>query len=761
MSTPSIFRLISIPLILVIAANAAEVARWIAGEPPVAEGLSPVRGPDADWTIQKIDGEYVAYVKPVADYYRRATLLLKVKRTVRGRVWLVLNYLDRGYNLISVSTAKPGKISDQSGVVRLNTGRFRNAVFAIDGALYEATGSAEADIEVHGVEHVRSVTLVDIEPAREIAPTVAPPSRLNKPIDLVMSAGADTRTLDDLPQGLASLKTKLPLLRALGFQGVESYVKWNFVERSRGVFDWSYYDAVVDEIERQGLKWFPLLIVGSAYSLPEWFHNSEEMTGYACLEHGIKVEIPTIFNDKQVPYVQRFLREFGKHYASRKSLLGVRLGPSANYGEAQYPATGSWGYKWGQLHTHIGYWAGDPDASVVFRNWIRSRYPTVASWNDAWSTRYESFDQAKTFLPINADSPRMRVDFATWYMDSMSEWCGRWATWAREAMPDTAIYQSSGGWGAVEIGTDYTAQAKSMAKLKGGIRLTNENDNYLNNFAATRMASSAARFYGAKLGYEPAGFGSARGVMARLFNAIGNDADHLFYYDTNFTGNDQATALWMKHRPLLDRRAKPLTEIAVFYPDTANKLSDDVLRHRLASAFFQRVYALRAFADFDYASEQMIADGALDRYKVLVFLWGRVAEKPVIDRIARWIDRGGTVIYPVLQQAREGPLGTIEGDTSVAKDWEAGKTGRGRVIFFRGYAEPHRYYIEFVRDQLRNLKQLDPGVRRALRIESDRDVYWTVLKDGTLVLLNYDDREANVRLDNQTFRVAPYTIAIR
>ncbi len=269
----------------------------------------------------------------------------------------------------------------------------------------------------------------------------------------------------------------------------------------------------------------------------------------------------------------------------------------------------------------------------------------------------------------------MRVDFSTWYMDAMSDWCEKWAVWAREALPETSIYQSSGGWGAVPIGTDYTAQAKSMAKLKGGIRLTNEIDGYLNNFATTRMASSAARFYGAKLGYEPAGYGSARGVMARLYNTLANGADHLFYYGGNITGNDQASRLWTQYAPLLDKRAKPAAEIAVFYPDTANKLSDEVLRYRLSSVFFDRVQALRAVTDFDYASEQMILDGALDRYKVLVFLWGSVAEKGVIEKIDRWVRAGGVIIYPEQQQWKKALLGTIEGD-SVARPGLEGRLDR-------------------------------------------------------------------------------------
>ena len=613
---------------------AAEQARWTAAGPPEAKGLTLVKGRDADFRIEKTAGGMVATVVPVKDYYRRARFLVRVDTPVSGKLWLTVNFLDRGYNLVQVSA--PGKLKEQWGVPRLNTGKFRTAWFALEGPDFQHTLEGGADIQIQGVEQIRSIALADTEPAREPLPKVTPAFQLKRHIDLVMSAGADARTLDGLEPALATMRNEVPVLKALGFNGVESYVKWNFVERTPGVYDWSFYDAVVDELEKQGMKWFPLLIVGSAYALPEWIHDSKELPGYVCLEHGIQVDIPTIFNDKQVRYVRRFLSEFGKHYEPRKILLGVRLGPSANYGEAQYPATGGWGYKWGGIHTHLGYWAGDSDASVVFRGWLRSRYSAIGNLNQAWYTRFGSFDDVKTFLPETAQSPRMRADFGTWYMDAMSDWCGKWAVWAREAMPHTPIYQSSGGWGAVPIGTDYTAQAKAMAKLKGGIRLTNENDSYLNNVCATRLASSAARFYGAMLGFEPAGFGSARGVMARLYNTFTNGADHLFYYGGNFSASDQASALWVKHAPMLDRREKPATEIAVFYPETANKLSDEVLRYRQGSAFFERVHGLRRKADFDFASEQMILDGALDRYKVLVFLWGRVAEKPVIEAIDRW-----------------------------------------------------------------------------------------------------------------------------
>ncbi len=580
-------------------------------------------------------------------------------------------------------------------------------------------------------------------------------------MDLVITAGADAPTVEGLPDALAYLRNQLPLMKALGFNGIESYVKWNFVERTPGVFDWSYYDAIVAEVEKHGMKWFPLLIVGSAYALPDWFYESGENVPFVCLEHGKAIEIPTIFAGTQDKYVKRFLTEFGKHYGDSRSLLGIRLGPSGNYGEAQYPATGAWGYKGRPLHTHIGYWVGDPKANENFRGWLTGRYSGIEALNKAWATRFASFDEVRTFLPVTANTTRMRLDFSTWYLDAMSEWCEKWAVWAREVMPRTSIYQSSGGWGAVEIGTDYAAHSKSMAKLGGGIRMTNENDSYLNNFGNTRLAASAARFYGAKWGTEPAGFSSMRGVVARIYNAIVNDAEHLFFYEGNLTGNDQAIGAWLKYAPMLDGRGRPCAEIAVVFPDTANKMRDDTLRYLRASAYLQRVHTLRAVADFDMVSEQMIVDGALERYKAVIMVWGNTMEKAALDRIGEWVKRGGVVFYPDRELSREGPLQTVEGDSSVYRGWQAGETGKGRARLFAGQTEPFSAYTEYVRRELPKVESLSPAVKAAVTMRKPDDTFWAQMEDGRAVLLNYGDEAAVVTLTGgRTVTLAPYSIRI-
>jgi hypothetical protein len=703
--------------------TAAELARWEADRPDRTSGLTVT----ADTT---------------ADYFRRASFQVRFASPPAGRAWLVVAYPDRGYGLVSI--APDVRQSRQWGVARLNTGKLRQAVFQLD---------KPGDLRIYGAPALHSLSLVNAEPEREPVPLVPPAVEFRRPSQRVTTAGADSRTLEELPEALASLRNLLPLARALGFNGIESYVKWNFVERKPGVFDWTYYDAVVAEVERHGLQWFPLLIVGSAYALPDWYYESKDNRGFECLEHRLSNPIQSIFCGTQDRYVERFLQQLGRHYGERRALLGVRLGPSGNYGEAQYPARGDWGYKWGPLHTHLGFWAADPCAQDSFRRSVRARYPSVAALNQAWAARFDSFDQVQTFLPATALTRRQRLDFAGWYLNAMSEWCERWAQWTRRALPRAVIHQSSGGWGALEIGTDYTYQARSMARLGGGIRLTNEDDNFADNFAITRMASSAARFYGAPLGYEPGGFGSARGVMARLYNCLTNGGEHLFYYHSNLYANDQAIDAWLRHASLLDRRARPRIEVAAFYPDTAILLDDEPLRYRWGSVYLVNARALRSVVDYDYVSEAMIEDGALDRYQVLVFLWGHITEKRILDRLAQWVESGGTLIYP---QRPRGLLETVEGDVAISRRWQAGQTGKGRVVFFSGDPQPPEYYARFVRDELRRGSSLHPHIRRALVLDKPEFVYWSVLEDGNLALLNFEEDPVTVA----GARIEPYQVTL-
>ena len=58
----------------------AEIARWSADQRANSAGITLVKGPDADWSMETVAGIRVAAVTPVKDYYRRASILLRVDK---------------------------------------------------------------------------------------------------------------------------------------------------------------------------------------------------------------------------------------------------------------------------------------------------------------------------------------------------------------------------------------------------------------------------------------------------------------------------------------------------------------------------------------------------------------------------------------------------------------------------------------------------------------------------------------------------------
>jgi hypothetical protein len=746
-----------------------------ADNPQAADALQLADTPQAPCIRATVQNLSVVSV-PVndKDYYQRMGVSLRVPEgfvTDAPDLYLIVEHLDTGLGLMQVfftsnSQAKTrAAASPLAGYTCLGTGIPRRALFRLDQPRFGADPDHAPDVTIEGAAAVRRVilkTALEDGEAESIRAEIPdqPPAKLKlaHPMQWVLQVGADAATLDGLPGALDTMRELCPLAAALGFTGVESYVKWNFIEREKGVYDWSFYDAIAAEARKHGLKWFPLLIVGSAYALPSWYHDSPENVGFVCLEHRQGNNIQSIFCENQTPYVRAFLDAFGEHYEPTGDLLGVRLGPSGNFGESQYPAGGNWGYLNKREHIHIGWWAGDVHASTHFQHWLHQRYPSIEALNGAWDTQYLQWGEVGCFVPQFAEMPRQRKDFIDWYMGAMTDWCERWAVWAREAMPNTVIYQSAGGWGFVESGTDFTDQTKSMVKVKGGIRATNETDSYAQNFQVTRMMSSAARFYGVPFGSEPAGFNSAKGVVSRVYNLLVNNGQHLFFYNGNLLGNDQGIPAWLDVAPLLDQRAEPVIDVAVLYPDTLSKLDDGVFRNLYASSFYQRIAPLRAHLDFDYCGERMVLDGALSRYKVLVLAWNNTVEADVLDAIDRWVRDGGTLL--IMHWDRT-PLQTVENDASLGRRWQAGDTGQGRVEFITEDREPPHRFADRVKRDLLAMDGLHPLTKAMLHVEKPSEVYVSALTTGMLAVLNYNDAPASVSLPGQEpVTLAPYRIAL-
>jgi hypothetical protein len=746
-------------------AATAQLFEFRTGDPS-GKGISIVDDAQRPFEHATVTG--VEVVKPVAhsDYISRHGIVFQVDADwpdTTGEVFLVVEHQDKGIALIDAVATFEGKnlpIEAIAGYSALDTGVRRRALFSLPAPPLRGTR-----IEILGVHALAGLAIVPgnnpelMESiADEIPDAVEPQFTLRRPIQLVTTAGVNPKGEMDLDGSRRVMRELSPVARALGFTAVESYVRWNFVEPEKRRFDWSYYDAIVNEAGRHQLQWFPLLIVGSAYALPAWFEESDENFGFVCLEHGKRNNIQTIFTDVQAPHVQRFMKAFGEHYGPMDALLGVRLGPSGNYGESQYPAGGNWGYGDEREHIHIGWWAGDEYAPRNLQDYLRARYSSIDELNSAWGETFTGFEEIRPSIPQFAETARKRKDLVDWYVGAMTNWCDDWAVWAREAMPDTDIYQSTGGWGFVESGTDFTDQTVSMAKVKGGIRATNETDSYAQNFYATRMMTSAARFYGVSFGSEPAGYGSARGVVARLYNIIVNNGQHLFYYHSNLLANDQAIGKWLAYAPLLDLRDEPFVEVAALYPDTMSKLDDAVFRNLYAFTFNSQVAALRPKLDFDFCSERMVLDGALPRYKVLMLLWNQIIEDAPLNAIDAWVREGGVVL---VAQWRSQAVETVDGDRSVYNRWQAGDTGLGKVIFVPDDRVPPHRMADSMTEALLAIDTLDPKTKQMLQADKPSEVYVSLLRNGSYALLNYNDHPVQVSLPpHKPIEMDSYSIAI-
>ena len=716
------------------------------------------------------------------DYYQRNGIYFRVDDSFPSDVenaFLIIEHMDKDISLIQVrfdadrsdnknSLGDPAYTTVEStcvGFTCLGTGTPRRAIFQLDKPAFRHQQQFGADIKIEGTSSLTGIALKTTldrneweKVRKEIPMDLKPLVKLNKPIQLVTTTGILSSSIEEVGPMVDRMQEYCPVAQTLGFTAFESYVHWGAIEYERGRFDWSYYDAMVDKAEQYQLKWFPLIIVGSAYTLPEWYHDSVENVGFVCQEHHIRNNIQSIFCNNQIPYVKNFLNEFGAHYKNRDELLGIRLGPSGNFGESQYPAGGNWGYKGQREHIHIGWWAGDDYAVLRFREYLAKKYSYIDALNRAWNEQLSSFDQVQTFIPQFAENNRKRKDYVDWYILAMTDWCEKWGLWARKSMPETPIYQSAGGGGFVESGTDFTDQAKSMSKIDGGVRCSNETDSYIQNFYATRMISSAARFYGVDFGSEPAGAGSPRGLVARIYNVLINNGDHLFYYHRNLLSNDQGVAKWLENAPVLDQRDDPVIDVAALYPDTKSKLDDGVFRNLYAFTFNRRVADLRNHLDFDFCSERMILDGALKQYKVLLFMWSDVVEADAIETIDKWVREGGTIIYPYWIRSRM-PLHSLEGDYSVFKRWIKGDTGKGKVIFHTQTREPMHRYSNFIKAELLKMDDLDPMTVKMLKMQKPTNVYVSALKNGKMAVLNYDDEKQTITVPGQApVKIEPYSI---
>lgn len=666
------------------------------------------------------------------------------KQNLQSPVYLVVEYLDSalGTGLRCEYDSDAGDdnmgkyhaAEDQAGGMMFGSKKWKTVVFELQKPKFADRENTGADFRLSGGRLlIRSVRLTHLRPKNwdelnrvEII-DVKPLVKIGAGGQFIVG-GFDPAKTGDAQNTARSLEASVPALKSLGVTSHEGYVRWNLCEVAPGKFDWSVYDKFVDVYKRHGLKWVPFLIIGSPYSLPDWYYKTPEAQGYVCLEHGEESDVQSLWNPHLREHVERFIQAFCEHYGSQNVIESILLGITGNYGEAIYPVTGN---DWtadihGPYHTHPGYWCGDKYAVQDFRVWLTRKYGGTDQLRDAWGTAQANIAEAKPFLQKDAPNDRAWLDMVDWYVGSMTRWARFWMQTTRKYYPKGDIYLCTGGHAPPEHGSDFAEQCKLAAEVKGGVRITNEGSDFRGNYSLTHWVASAGRQYGAYFSFEPAGEVNENGVIARIYNASVAGAKGLHYYYPNLFATEKARDNFVKWGGEF-RQRQPIKEIAVYYPETYIRLrGNDFLRY---------LQPLRDRFDFDYKSDGQIADGGLKGVKVLILLNGNIAEAASWQRILDWVRLGGVVYYP----AGMGHLTTVEGDETphqlfFGKNFDHGK---GRVVSFPGKGDSAEYR-DLLSRRLPEAKELSADTRAMVAADGKEDsVFVSLCKPRELVWMNY------------------------
>ncbi|MGE5549487.1 MAG: family 14 glycosylhydrolase [Bacteroidota bacterium] len=438
-----------------------------------------------------------------------------------------------------------------------------------------------------------------------------------------------------IPFGTEKEREALAYVKENGFTSVQIYTYWRNVEPSRrGFFDWSFYDRQVELIQEAGLKYVPFFLMGPRYAAPDWWLEDPGHRGLVCLEHGRENPVESIWNPAFRDEISRVLAAFAGHYLPWAAIESIQPGICGDYGEAIFPVLGNWP---GAYHTHPGFWCGGNDAVESFRDEMRRHYGTIGELNAAWRSSYRSFAEIGPFLRHLAPSRTAFLDLVRWYRGAMTEYAAFWMRECRKYFPATPIYLCTGGMEEPEHGSSFAGQAKAAAAFEGGIRLTNEGNDFYDNYYLTAHMYAACRHYGAYLGLEPVGPMLPQGVTTRTFGSIAHGNRQIFHYYGNLAAG--AAESVRKSAALIGER-KPEITVAFFWPLDQAALEGRCIPDEIKTAlsFVRRHYEVLVLG------EELILDGALRGAKLLIMLEARYTREEVLEEIARWVKRGGTVL---------------------------------------------------------------------------------------------------------------------
>ena len=463
------------------------------------------------------------------------------------------------------------------------------------------------------------------------------------------------------PESLAELK-------AAGVTSIEDYITFLAASPIEERLDFGYYRRNAEVLEAAGMEYtvYPWL-----HFVPSWFETSGKYFPYECLEHSEATFSTSIWAPQTLDLWDWFYSELARQLGSH--IKGIYLGMPADYGEVGMPV-GMTDWLVPERHFHRGFWCGDRYARRAWVKWLETAYEDVAVLNEAWGEDFIDFNEVE--YPGSPEEGRQRwLDFISFYMDSELDFLTQATGVVRKHFGKEMPLQIKLGYGGefVEYGVDNGATCKLAAQLGITVRSTHGKLPY---YFAKRI-STPCKFYQAEYLTEPPSNVDRREEVWRLFSDASTGARVYFDYPQNIK---PAADLLAEYGFLLTGE-QPLVSVAVLFPTTDHRLKPDQAN---PPKLLEVANGLREFVDWDVVDEQLVLDGALENYKVLVWPEGKVMQVEAQEKIAKWLRSGG-----ILLKGFEEPAEAVSGDAHTWNIVESAISTEVELPGFRVVIKPY------------------------------------------------------------------------
>ena len=524
----------------------------------------------------------------------------------------------------------------------------------------------------------------------------------------------------------------LKVLWEAGLCAYEDYIAWGAVEREEGKYDFSHHDEVAKRMAEAGL---PYVTYIWCHVPPAWLRNSDRVTRMRCNAHGQPpnqspaghgsgqaCNMLSIFDPRTLDWYERFYRALHDHFGDRIALAyACLLGP---FGEGNYPLPfASFVVDLG--HCHEGYWCGDAYALPAFRKAMGVKYGTVEALNAAWGSHLASLDGIAFPPELAADTQpdfsarpaaerRRWLDFIRWYHQALIDFSGSVIDRVVKIFGRDRVAVKPGGNGGwmnpLPWGTYCPGFAKTVAARKIPAQLADAKGAYW----ADKWASTAYAFYGGEYRTEAAGSLDDSAFMRRAFSDASCGATRLMTYEVE------------KHLPACRKvlpyytGARGRTDIALLAPTTMYYLNADV------KISIETGAKLRDVVDYDVLDEQLVLDGALNRYRALVAVDCAVVEAEILRKISAWVGKGGILVWACRKSVED-----VEGGT----DWPMNQESRRQAAGGSGQKAEGGERIRVVEPKAKAIARAVAGAVGPL-IDGEFDSVWSTDFGDHLMLIN-------------------------